>query len=445
MVAALAPSSCITGKQCDMLVPKVKKMQVLCEQSRKSCEQVNKSCAESARICRSFDSEMLQRKLAKRSAAIHSQPCSGEFITREVGGLGSHTFIFLQNHRDPISDELPPESAKSELLKFRFLQDLIDKDGVKTLIMEGMVSSHEVGRTKEERKWVRWAKGAFERCVRKVVSVFRGRKAAPRKNEAEDVCIVNFLVKGRENDLAALLLATRPNIRIVGFENTSNDYNDVQKRLGELAAQWQQLQKGKAKAPEQQACQCGQDAGEPDFAAIKRLLETIREPDTDAADVVGRLLENIGQLLEKARESVFGAGEQEDSYKSLFLPLDPLHEWQFNALRSALKKMGISGGEKAFLEEYLKLRMKYAAMIEKGRSALAVKSAVAHSRENNAVVIGAAHELSMLREIIDYPFEKRETFHFVPYDCPANWGHVTSIKRMLEIVDAALGDKKPSK
>jgi len=358
-------------------------------------------------------------KTVKISARPELFSCDGGLTF--PGGLKTETFVFLQGHADPFTNKMSSLPAHSQALIYRVLLNLIKKARIKTVLIEGFLNNQLYFQSKEEQGHAYDTKDSFEKCVSEIAS--RARKFAPglhKKEEAEDICLLNFFTQDKEGVNWQLLYTRNPDLRLTGFEVRDRMRREIDEEFDRM---------GKI---------------------IKGIIETSKKQESQGSQVskhddidlhgIKTLLQGIKKELEDFRKYTY--------LEVLLLLADRISP---ETIRKSLSNYcGDSPMCKEWLpkaEELFLFWHKYGKYATDIRSSYAVKSMLLHSFHNTALVIGALHRDTLIMELYKIPHKYRPTVHFLEFECTNKDSFVTSNTRMLEIVDALIQNQqgKPSK
>jgi hypothetical protein len=322
------------------------------------------------------------------------------------GALKTHAYVFLQIHKNPLTGELGPDGAQSQITIFRVLQHLAKMKRASTIFYEGLYQSKSFDRKSISQKGMSLAKKSFKRCINEVVSKIRTKKRdLPKQREVEDICLVNFYVgTGLRNSQVAplyLLISDYPGIRIMGFERKASPYEQAFKLFDKHRQS--QTKQGDENTPQYF-----------NFPGIKVLLDGLAKMKED---------EN--------RSEVLGI---------IFSSIPYLNNDQFMYLFKSLKSSGILKSK--IDRESCKLWHKHGKYLEEKRSAHAIESVIGHSSQNTALVIGEGHFSSIVSALLNVNLRKRPTIHFLESECTNRSSFVTPFERMSAIVDVLVEKQK---
>jgi len=358
-------------------------------------------------------------KTIKTSDMPQRFPCDQGLVL--PGGLKTNAFVFLQWHFNELTNEMPAISAQSETLIHRVLQTLIERHGVRSVILEGYGNDRlfeQNFQSEEERRNLPMTQIAHERCVNKIVAGAAKTHPALEKREAQDICLIDLFLKGDGIAHMKLLLSDNPSLRITGFETKDRLWDEVMEALKKLARKHQEAE------------------GILVFQTSDRNGYLRKEVD----------IHGIRALAIK-----MGPQDNSESLLSLLMDADiaPLISPEVARKRLAEICRGSPDCQKRLpmYEESFLFWHRYGTYIEKVRSSHAVKSILLNSSHNTALVIGAGHRNSLAVKLGKVPFQYRPTVHFLEFECTNKDSFVTSNTRMLEIVDALIKNQqgKPSK
>lgn len=334
--------------------------------------------------------------------------CDGGLVL--PGGIKTDAFVFLQYHFDNVSQKLPYQSAQSQLLIYRVLQDLIKKYGIRTVILEGYEQNRlyqHYYQSAEKKEEIASVRVSFERCARKVSSL--AGKAVPglQKKEAEDICLMSFFAIGDPEAHWKLLLTETPGTRITGFEIHDRTYKEVMEHLSRLTRTALELD---GKAPGRAA------------------------PERQGTILYWLSIDRVRALLEESKK-------KDEGPNFLDVLLDPAVAPGISP-ELAKKRIAEYCGDSPrcrrmapLTEEKFMFWHKYGEYIMRTRSSHAVKSILLHASHNSALVIGADHMRTMAFELGKIPHRYRPTVHFLESECTNKSAHATPTERMLDVVN----------
>jgi len=334
--------------------------------------------------------------------------CDGGLVY--PGGLKTESFVFLQIHQNSYTQKMSSLPAHSQILVYHVLRNLIKRFGIKTVILEGLEHNQLYLQSKEQLEEASETRGTFERCVSEAASWARNIKPGlQKKEEAEDVCLMNFFARGKLVAHWQLLSANDPGMRMIGFEIKDRMWIEVTETLDKIGKGLNELVENDSKKQQSPDSQNTQK-DEIDTYGIKALLEGMREYNgirkKSYIDVLFEIAPSISP--EVARKRLY---------------------WRYNDSPELRKFIPL-------FEEMFLFWHKHGKYISKTRSVHALKSILLHSSHNTALVIGADHRDTMVMELGRIPHQYRPTVHFLEFECTNKDSFVTSNSRMLEILNA---------
>jgi hypothetical protein len=331
------------------------------------------------------------------------------------GDLKTHAFVFLWVHRNPATNTINLASARSHLHIYRILQHLVSKYQISTVVMEGRPNFTLI----LPKEGVKSTTAIFNGCARELRSKTQGKQETFGQNELEDICLLNFLLKGVDDGPLVLFLIANPTIKATGFEKIDETYSQVMKSLNSL----------------------GEKTGQQRFDLS---YATVAELDLDG---IMTLIEESNALKRLARES-YDHIEDDPNRDLLFEILDGMFQLYNEATApdidlekgkkflSNLTRLGIIPKENlGAFQELFELFHTYGRYMVNTRSRYAVESIMSHSSNDMALVIGGDHMDSMVEHLLKIPVKDRPTVHFLDPHCQDIDVFVTPSGRILEIIE----------
>lgn len=401
LAAALTTSSCHIYRADPMVEQKYRKIMQARSDSREFFSELKKrEDNEHADFMRAMGEPQ------KKPEPLRRFPCEEGMVL--PGGLDTHAFVLLQEHRDSMSGRISPGAVKSRLLIFRILQRLAKRYGIGIVFLEGS----PLGRQKETDGAAAASRKSFERCKQEIASKLDESGAEPAgQNEIEDLCVLDFLAKERDDDPIRMLESLVPSVSVVGFERETRRYEEMGGAMEDLSRHEKRLDEkdGKYKLRWTSTHWTFQELEGPDYPGIKRLLEA--NDGESGYTIVDALLDFKYAHVVKREVAM-----------RIFAVLAEGHPKKDELVGLAMKHFDFA--------------KRYGEFAVKTRSRHAVEGIASNPSMNSAVVIGKGHFGSMVTALLYVSHDASPTVHFIEPECADRDALATPRERMLRIVNA---------